>query len=99
MDYEQAFEGLYREAWADLIRFRAEPALAAWLLPAATPILAFGAWQTARVVTAALNPSEDEFLTRAAPRRVLPPARQRFLSWPADSLLTSARLQEARARA
>jgi hypothetical protein len=96
---EAAFEALYREAWADLARFRQEPPTAAWLLPEATPVLAFGAWQTARVATAALNPSEIEFMLPGTPARPLPPHMQRFLHWPADEQLTPARLAEARRRA
>src|SRR6478672_1446603 len=76
------FEALYAQAWADLARLRGTPAAAAWLLPEATPVLAYGAWQTARIATAALNPSEDEFQTRETPRRALPPERQRLLHWP-----------------
>src|SRR5690349_20575568 len=78
------FEALYAHAWADLARLRGTPPAAAWLLPEATPVLAYGAWQTARIATAALNPSEDEFQTRETPRRALPPERQRLLHWPAD---------------
>ncbi len=90
------FEALYAQAWADLARLRDTPPAAPWLLPEATPVLAYGAWQTARIATAALNPSEDEFQTREAPRRALPPERQRLLHWPADGCLTPARLAEAR---
>jgi hypothetical protein len=90
------FEALYAQAWADLVRLRGTPPAAAWLLPEATPVLAYGAWQTARIATAALNPSEDEFQTRDTPRRTLPPERHRLLHWPADDQLTPARLAEAR---
>ncbi|HMA35433.1 MAG TPA: hypothetical protein VKY74_13260 [Chloroflexia bacterium] len=98
-DRTRRYEALYAGAWADLARLRADPRLAPWLLPEATPVLAYGAWQTARLTTAALNPSEDEFQTRDAPRRPLPAAHQRLLHWPADGHLTPARLAEARRRA
>ena len=98
-DPEAPYEALYREAWADLARLRAVPPTAAWLLPEATPVLAYGAWQTARVALAALNPSEDEFQTRDQPRRPLPPDRRRLLPWPTDGRLTPARLAAARAHA
>jgi hypothetical protein len=90
------FEALYAQAWADLARLRCTPLAAAWLLPEATPVLAYGAWQTAHIATAALNPSEDEFQTRDTPRQALPPERRRLLHWPADGRLTPARLAEAR---
>jgi hypothetical protein len=91
-----AYDALYADAWAELARLRADPRIGPWLLPEATPVLAYGAWQTARVVTAALNPSEDEFQTRGPRRMALPPEQRRLLHWPADGLLTPARLREAR---
>ncbi len=97
--HARAYEALYVETWTTLARLRAAPPTADWLVPESTPILAFGAWQTARVVTAALNPSEDEFLTPERPRRPLPPDARRLLHWPADGQLTLARLREARRRA
>ncbi len=98
-DANAAYETLYACAWADLVRLRQAAPTAAWLLPEATPVLAYGEWATARLVVAALNPSEDEFQTRDRPRRPLPPDRQRLLPWPADKQLTPARLAEARRRA
>ena len=48
-----------------------------WLLKCATPILAFGQWQTALIATAGLNPSEREFLDRQG--RELARPERRFL--------------------
>ncbi|MGI8588266.1 MAG: hypothetical protein ACR2M0_11360 [Chloroflexia bacterium] len=90
------FEALYAEAWEELARLRLEPGTRDWLLSEATPVLAFGDWRNARVATAALNPSEDEFQTAGSPRRELPPDRRRFLHWPQDGELTPNRLAEAR---
>jgi len=96
VDPSIAYEALYASAWADLVRLRQAAPTRDWLLPEATPVLAYGAWATARIVVAALNPSEDEFQTRDQPRRALPADRQRLLPWPADGQLTPARLAEAR---
>ncbi len=98
-DSSAAYEALYSRAWADLTELRQCTPTADWLLPEATPVLAYGAWATARIVVAALNPSEDEFQTRDQPRRPLPPDQQRLLPWPADRQLTPNRLAEARRRA
>jgi hypothetical protein len=90
----QEWERLYREAWARLALDRT--ALADVELEG-TPVLAFGRWQTSRVVTAGLNPSEIEF--RADGGKPLAEPRQRFLHWPADGALTTERLTLARHRA
>ena len=59
-----------------MARLRGTPPVADWPLPETTAVLADGAWQTARIATAALNLSEDGFQTRNTPRRALPPERQ-----------------------
>ena len=91
---EAQWEAVFREAWARLAVDRAK---LSDMEPEGTPVLAFGRWQTARVVTAGLNPSEIEFRTpNGAP---LTAAGQRFLHWPADGMLTEERLARARQRA
>ncbi|HUS16347.1 MAG TPA: hypothetical protein VM536_15220 [Chloroflexia bacterium] len=95
-DSVAGYEALYAEAWAGLSRLRTDPLTGPWLLAEATPVLAYGSWQTARVVTAALNPSEDEFQSRGPLRTALPPGQQRLLHWPEDGRLTPARLRAAR---
>ena len=89
---------LYRRAWQDLRRLRVS---CPEVEPESTPVLAFGRFDKARVITAGLNPSEDEFLAPANGRVKTPllGSRQRFLHWPDDGRLTDARLNEALRRA
>lgn len=64
-----------------------------------TPVLAFGQWRSARIVTAGLNPSEDEFRDKTqlvnGKKIPLEGKRQRFLHWPKDGLLTETLKEEA----
>lgn len=68
---------LYVEAWE---RLRIDRAVCAEIDGEATPVVVFGQWQTARVVTAGLNPSEAEFRDKTGVP--LQAERQRFLHWP-----------------
>jgi len=56
------FTDLYRSSWRTQSTFFADDVAGQCLLTCATPILAFGRWQTARMATAGLNPSKREFL-------------------------------------
>ncbi|MGD0139755.1 MAG: hypothetical protein ABSD28_12830 [Tepidisphaeraceae bacterium] len=87
---------LYKKAWEELRLLRES---CADIEPECTPVLAFGRWETARVVTAGLNPSEDEFRdknhkTTAGMKAPLEPSRQRFLHWE-NGELTANRITEA----
>lgn len=87
-------DNLYREAWQQLSIDRQ---VLTEIERAAMPVLFFGQWQTSRVVTAGLNPSEIEFRDRRG--QPLLGSAQRFLHWPEDGQLTEERLQVARERA
>lgn len=85
---------VYKSAWERLAIDRER---CADIDPECTPVLAFGDWQTARIVTAGLNPSEDEFWTkpiRKVGRQPLRNGQQRFLHW-GNGVLDDTRLQEA----
>lgn len=95
------FESLYAQAWEELRELRKS---CPEVDREATPILAFGQWSTARVVTAGLNPSEDEFRDKSqvGPDGLKTPlkgTRQRFLHWPKAGLLTRELREEAFRRA
>src|SRR3984957_14453361 len=84
---------LYRKAWEHLRLLRRS---CDEIEPESTPILAFGRFKKARVITAGLNPSEDEFRTTLkAGRKPLKEIERRFLHWPASGRLTQKRLYEA----
>jgi hypothetical protein len=85
-----AMRRLYRRAWKELASLRAG---CREIEPLSTPVLAFGRWKTAEVVTAGLNPSEIEF---REPRNLRPLTgdKQRFIHWE-DGSLSRARLDEA----
>lgn len=83
-------EQLYRKAWEQLARDRRKMAA---IDPLATPVLAFGDWKNARVVTAGLNPSEREF--RDEKDLELGERAQRFLHWPEGDALTEDLSREA----
>jgi hypothetical protein len=87
-------DDLYAEAWQRLALDREQ---CADIERECTPVLAFGRWQSSRVATVGLNPSENEF--RGEDGQPLSGARQRFLHWPEDGLLTQERLVLARHRA
>lgn len=87
---------LYETAWGELRTLRASYSD---IEREGTPILAFGRFETARVITAGLNPSEDEFrdskrLLADGSKEVLRGSRQRFLHWGSGEL-TEARVTEA----
>ena len=89
---------LYGQAWE---RLRHDREQCPDIDPEATPVLFFGRWDTARVATAGLNPSEDEFRAKTPKGRCKPALRgdqQRFLHW-GDGTLSPARLEEAFRRA
>jgi hypothetical protein len=85
---------LYRTTWE---RLRIDRERCPDIDPECTPVLVFGNWRSARIATAGLNPSEDEFWTKptfTAERQPLRDMRQRFLHW-GDGTLTDDRLREA----
>ena len=87
---------LYLKAWADLRDLRA---ISDHIDKECTPILAFGRWRTARIVTAGLNPSTYEFRdpdqkTATGEKCPLVGDRQRFIHW-GGGRLTQTRLEEA----
>lgn len=101
------FEELFRSSWETQSTLLEDPRVSAWLLPFATPVLAFGRWRTAKIATAGLNPSEREFCYRRMkgeepPGRELEAAERRFLhrtqgdysSPPASLLAEAQRLAE-----
>ena len=91
-------QNLYIRAWE---RLREERHHLSDIDREATPVLFFGRWDAARVATAGLNPSEDEFRAKTstdAHKAPLRGAQQRFLHWD-DGELTPARLEEALRRA
>jgi hypothetical protein len=67
-------DNLYREAWQQL---SADRQALAEIEREATPVLVFGQWQTSRLATAGLNPSEIEFRDRFG--QPLAGSKQRFL--------------------
>jgi hypothetical protein len=83
---------LYRDAWQDLKRMREA---CSDILRQGTPILAFGRWMKASVITAGLNPSPSEFLDDDRNNQPLRERDQRFLHWPDDGELTDARVEKA----
>jgi hypothetical protein len=85
------YEELYREAWERLKNDRQGHAE---IDDQATPILSFGDWQRAVVLTVGLNPSEREFRNKNGD--CLPEQGRRFLHWPKDGELTPRLLSEAR---
>lgn len=95
------FEALYDQAFEEL---RALRSTCAEVDREATPILAFGQWEEARVVTAGLNPSEDEFRDKEQVgadgwKVPLKGEHQRFLHWPKAGILTRDLRNEAFRRA
>ena len=63
-------------------------------------MLAFGRWETARIATAGLNPSEDEFrdkhqIAEGGLKLPLRGQSRRFIHWPSDGVLTPALEEEA----
>lgn len=71
------YDDLYRASWQAQSQFLRDGIIGPSLLWCATPVLAFGRWQTAQVVTAGLNPSEREFLDEG--NRELDARARRFL--------------------
>lgn len=100
-DFREDFAQLYGDAWEDLRKLRTT---CTEVDNECTPVLAFGQWRTARLFTAGLNPSEDEFrdkhqLDPNGEKSPLKGKHQRFLHWPKEGLLTSELQQEAFRRA
>lgn len=74
---QESYEELLRSSWRTQSALLEDPTIGPWLLRCATPVLAFGRWQSAEIATAGLNPSEREFCD---PRgNELVPPKRRFL--------------------
>src|ERR1700686_3894506 len=87
---------LYMRAWGGLRDLRE---ISDYIDKESTPILAFGRWRTARIVTAGFNPLTYEFRDpdqsiALGERAPLIGDRQRFTHW-GTGRLTQARLDEA----
>ncbi len=77
-------QSLYNKSWDQLKSDRSQ--FKEDIDQEATPILVFGQFKSARIVTVGLNPSEREFRESSKP---LKGDKQRFLHWPRDGQLTS----------
>ena len=98
-ELETEYEELLRRSWRTQSELLVDPAIGPWLLPYATPILAFGQWQTAQIATAGLNPSEREFCDEEG--REFGQRKRRFLHRMSggDGELSPAGLRQARRHA
>jgi hypothetical protein len=74
---QSRFNELLESSWRTQTALFTDPVVGRWLLRCATPILAFGRWETARIATAGLNPSEREFMDEFG--QELQPPQRRFL--------------------
>lgn len=90
------FNELLESSWRTQTALLADSLVGPWLLRCATPILAFGRWETARIATAGLNPSEREFLDGFG--QELQPPQRRFLHRTANDVVEPSVLALADAR-